>query len=99
MNKPKNNQYKRLLYLVAITSLPLFSSTISAQKLSQEDIGSVNNTVYQSLVKENSVKMDRKTREGIISSCDLEYQYAYRDFKSKGGAPVLVQGAFSFMYN
>jgi hypothetical protein len=99
MNKLKNNQYKRSLYLVAITFLSLFSITSFAQKLSQQDIGQVNNTVYESLVKENSVKFVRKTKEGTISSCDLEYQYAYRDFNAKGGAPVLVQGAFSFMYN
>ncbi len=72
---------------------------VSAQQLSQQDISTVNNTVYQSLLKENSVKMTRRTREGIISSCDLEYQYAYRDFNAKKGAPVLLQGAFSFMYN
>ena len=99
MSTLKNNQYIRLLYLLAVASLSFFSVHTFAQKLSQQDIGSVNSTVYESLVKENSVKFVRKTKEGNISSCDLEYQYAYRDFNAKKGAPVLVQGAFSFMYN
>lgn len=99
MSRRKNNQLQAFYGLVAVTLLSFFSITSFAQKLSQQDIGQVNNTVYESLVKENSVKFVRKTKEGNISSCDLEYQYAYRDFNAKKGAPVLVQGAFSFMYN
>lgn len=91
MNKPT--------YTLLIGAFSFLAINASAQQLSQQDISTVNNTVYQSLLKENSVKMTRKTKEGSLSSCDLEYQYAYRDFNAKKGAPVLVQGAFSFMYN
>jgi hypothetical protein len=81
-----------------IMSLVLASFNPFAQKLSQQEINSINNTVYESLVKENSLVMKRNTSEGEISSCDFEYQYSYRDFFAKQGTTVMVQGSFGFMY-
>ena len=79
-------------------SLVLVSAHSFAQKLSQNEINSLNYTIYQSLAKENSLVMKRKTSEGEVSSCDFEYTYAYRDFNAKQGATVVVQGAFGFYY-
>ena len=81
-----------------IMSLVFLSLSPFAQKLSQKEINTLNLTVYESLAKENSLIMKRKTSEGEVSSCDFEYVYAYRDFNAKQGATVLVQGAFGFMY-
>ena len=99
MSRLMIKQHMNFSKLLSLIFLSVFSIATFAKKLSQQEVSLINNTVYESLVKENSVKMVRKTKEGSISSCDLEYQYAYRDFNAKKGAPVFVQGTFSFMYN
>lgn len=81
-----------------IATLAMVATSSFAQKLTQQDVNAVNNEVYQSLVKENSLIMKRQTKEGEVASCDFEYQYAYRDFNAKQGTVVLVQGAFAYMY-
>jgi hypothetical protein len=81
-----------IMWLVLVSASPF------AQKLSQNEINSLNYTIYQSLAKENSLVMKRKTSQGEVSSCDFEYTYAYRDFNAKQGATVMVQGAFGFLY-
>ena len=77
----------------------IFVTSISyGQKLSVDEINKTNSIVFESLTKENFIKMNRITSGGKLSSCELEYQYAYRDFKSQQGKPVLVVGNFSLMY-
>ena len=85
------NRTAVLIVLVVLLTcgVALAGETITAQEFA----------AYEDLVKGNSVKMVRQTKEGNIASCDLEYQYTYRDFKAKKGAPVVVQGAFAFVYN
>ena len=43
----------------------------------------VNQQVYEQLTKENFVKLNKITREGKLAACELEFQYAYKDFRIK----------------
>lgn len=71
---------------------------LHAQKLTEQQLNQVNGVVYDSLSKENFIKMNRNTSGGRLTSCELEYQYSYRDFKSLRGQTVMVVGNFSVMY-
>ena len=85
----------KLLTLIFISLLSSFSY---GQKLTQGDINQVNSMVFESLSKENFIKMNRVTSGGKLSSCELEYQYTYRDTRLLKGTPVMVVGSFSMMY-
>lgn len=76
----------------------LASSISYGQKLTEKDVNQVNSMVYESLSKENFIKMNRVTSGGKLSSCELEYQYSYRDTRLLRGASVMVVGSFSMMY-
>jgi hypothetical protein len=59
----------------------------------------VNQQVYEQLTKENFVKLNKITREGKLAACELEFQYAYKDFRAKNGALISTMGSFSAMYH
>jgi hypothetical protein len=86
--------YATLIFLLLQASVDA-----NAQKLSQQEKSLIDEAVFTELKKENTVKFSRKTKENSLSSCDLEYKYAYRDFNAKRGSPVFVQGAVSVFYN
>jgi hypothetical protein len=79
--------------------LLMIAGCIEAQTMSREDEASVKNYVFDKLVKENFVKLNRVTREGDLASCELEFQNTFRDNRARGGSPVFLTGSFSAMYN
>jgi hypothetical protein len=95
-----NNFMKNFNVFVYLTILLLqISGEVYAQKISQQEKSTIDEAVITELKKENTVVFSRKTIENSLSSCDLEYKYAYRDFNAKRGSPVFVQGAVSIFYN
>jgi|GEM_PF-7113809 hypothetical protein len=81
-----------------LITIALFSGKIYAQ-FSTNEINILNNEIYEKLVKENFIKFNRVTREGVISSCELEFQNTYRDIRAKQGSPIFTVGSFSVNYN
>ena len=65
---------------------------------SKQVLDTVNNMVYETIVKDNFIKLNRVTSQGELASCELEFQYSYRDFRAHKGATVMVAGSFSQMY-
>ena len=85
---------KKIIFILGL----IISFLSYGQKLSEGDINKVNNMVFESISKENFVKMNRITSGGKLSSCELEYQHSYRDIRLLRGTPVMVVGSFSMMY-
>jgi len=77
----------------------LFLSSVYCQPIDKLTEDRVTQYVYEELTKQNFVKLNKVTREGKLSACELEYQYAYKDFRGKNGALINVNGAFAAMYN
>ena len=73
-----------------------FSHCETVDKVTEDKI---TQFVFDELTKKNFLKYNRVTIEGKLSSCELEFQYAYKDFRAKKGALINVVGAFSAMYN
>ena len=84
--------------LFAVLILLMISGYVAAQTLSREDEVSVKNYIYDKLVKENFVKLNRVTQEGDLASCELEFQNTFRDIRARGGSPVFLTGSFAAMY-
>lgn len=85
-------------HLALMALLLILSTAPSAQKLSQEDIDTVNTTVFNGLQKEKDIRVTRQTKQGELSSCDIEFINVFRDFATNKGAPILVVGNLSFIY-
>ncbi len=85
--------------LLSALILLMISGCIEAQTISREDEASVKNYIYDRLVKENFVKLNRVTREGDLASCELEFQNTFRDVRARGGNPVFLTGSFAAMYS
>lgn len=66
-----------------------------AQPLSEAQQQQLRAYLFTELSKENFLKHNRVTRAGNLSACELEFQYVYRDIRARGGAPVVLTGAFS----
>ncbi len=84
--------------LFAVLIVVMISGYVAAQTLSREDEVSVKNYIYDKLVKENFVKLNRVTQEGDLASCELEFQNTFRDVRARGGSPVFLTGSFAAMY-
>jgi len=84
--------------LITLIFSLLITSISHGQNISEDDVDTVNSMVYEKLSKESFIKFNRVTSGGNLSSCELEYQFTYRDFKFLKGKPVLVVGSFSMMY-
>lgn len=83
----------KTLILVAL----FFLTPLCYAQLSESDYKKVESTVFESLKNENYLKLNRVTSEGKLSSCELEFGYVYRDFRSQLGKPVIVSGSVSLM--
>lgn len=66
-----------------------------AQTLSPSDQNRLHLYLFEQLTKENSLKLNRVTRQGELSACELEFQYVYRDIRARKGAPIVLTGSFS----
>ncbi len=82
---------KLILCLMAFS----ISNIAGAQQLTREEQEAVNNYLFEELTKKNFVKLNRVTKEGNLESCELEFQYVYRDNRARLGAPVFLTGSFS----
>ena len=83
---------------LGIFIIGILISSISYSQLSEDDSKKLENIVYESLKKDNNLKMERITTGGNLSSCELDFNYVYRDYRSQSGKPVIVSGSFSLMY-
>ena len=74
----------------------------SEQKLSTSEVNTLNQYVYDSVLKDNFIKLNKVTRKGNLDSCELEFQNAYRDNRGlKDGVmrTVVSVGSFLVFYN
>ncbi|QWD76638.1 hypothetical protein ICV32_02955 [Polynucleobacter sp. MWH-UH24A] len=83
-------------FLVLI--LLICSSSLSFGKLSDDDYKKLETMVFENLKKDNFIKLNRITRGGSLTSCELEFGNIYRDIRSQSGKPVIVSGSFSLIY-
>lgn len=83
---------------IILITIALFSGKTYAQ-FSTNEVNILNNEIYEKLAKENFIKFNRVTREGVIASCELEFQNTFRDFRAKQGSPIFTVGSFSVNYN
>jgi hypothetical protein len=84
---------KKLLFILLI-----LVSQFSFGKLSEDEYKKVESMVFESLKKDNFLKVNRVTQGGKLTSCELEFGQVYRDYRSQSGKPVIVSGSFSLMY-
>jgi hypothetical protein len=84
--------------IISLLVLLFFTSISYGQQLSEREVDKVNSMIFESLSKENFIKMNRVTSGGKLASCELEYQYTYRDVRKFQGKPVMLVGSFSMMY-
>jgi hypothetical protein len=92
---------------ILIVSLILIASgnVYSEKKLSTSEVNKINTLnqyVYDSVIKQNFIKLNKVTRKGNLDSCELEFQNAYRDNRGlKDGVmrTVVSVGSFSVFYN
>lgn len=83
---------------IMLITIALFSEQTYAQ-FSTNEVNILNNEIYEKLVKDNFIKFNRVTREGVIYLCELEFQNTYRDIRAKQGSPIYTVGSFSIMYS
>lgn len=77
-------------------SIALFLGlSANAQTLSPADQNRLHVYLFEELTKENNLKLNRVTRQGELSACELEFQYVYRDVRARKGAPIVLTGSFS----
>lgn len=84
--------------LLILTTLFFFLSSAQSQPIDKNIENKVIQQVFDELTKRNFVKLNRVTTEGKLSSCELEFQYVYKDFRAKKGALINTTGSFSAMY-
>ena len=82
---------------VCIAFISLFSN-FSFAEISQDVRNSGNALILEAVEKQNTLKASKSTVEGKLASCNLEYQFSYRDFKAKQGAVVTVVGQLNAFY-
>ena len=87
-----------MIKLISAIAL-LYLCTTNAFSQTKQVLDTVNNMVYETIVKDNFIKLNKVTSEGELASCELEFQYSYRDFRAHKGATVMVAGSFSQMYS
>lgn len=62
-------------------------------------INAANQFVYEELKKDNSFKLNRVTTKSELNSCELVFNYVYKDFRQKNGAIILLTGSVSSRYD
>ncbi len=84
--------------LLLLTTLFFSLSSAQSQTIDKNLENKVTQQVFEELTKQNFVRLNRVTTEGKLASCELEFQYAYKDFRAKKGALINTTGSFSAMY-
>ena len=62
-------------------------------------VNAANHFVYEELRKDNSFKLNRVTIKSELNSCELLFNYVYKDFRQKNGAIILLTGSVSSRYD
>ena len=86
-------------YIILITFPIFYLTSAFCEDIDKNLENRVAQQVYEELTKQNFVKFNRVTTEGKLASCELEFQYAYRDYRAKNGALINTNGSFTAMYN
>ncbi len=78
----------------------IFSVTTSANEIAKgsEDWRKLNQIVKERFDKQRYVKLNRQTRQGLISSCEADFQGALFDTRYEVGSALLVTGSLSLFY-
>lgn len=85
--------------ILLLTAVIFFLNSAQSQNIDKNIENKVTQQVFDELTKQNFVKFNRVTTEGKLASCELEFQYAYKDFRAKNGALIYTTGSFSEMYS
>lgn len=85
--------------ILLLTAVIFFLNSAQSQNIDKNIENKVTQQVFDELTKQNFVKFNRVTTEGKLASCELEFQYAYKDFRAKNGALIYTTGSFSSMYS
>ena len=85
--------------LLLLTTFIFFLNSAHSQNIDKNLESKVVQQVFEELTKQNFVKLNRVTTEGKLASCELEFQYAYKDFRAKNGALINTTGSFAAMYS
>ena len=72
---------------------------VFAEEYDKATINAANQLVYTELKKENYFKLNRVTSNSELSSCEIEFQYVYKDIRENNGAITLLHGSVSSRYN
>ena len=84
---------KKLILILLFISNPLIANT----QLSSSEIKKLENIIFEEMKKDNYLKLNRITKSGKLSSCELEFGYAYRDNRALEGKPVYISGSVSII--
>ncbi len=84
--------------LLLLSVFIFFIDSAQSQNIEKNLENQIIQQVFDELTKQNFVKLNRVTTEGRLSSCELEFQYVYKDFRAKNGALINTTGSFSAMY-
>jgi hypothetical protein len=84
---------KKLVLILMLISNPLIANT----QLSNSEVKKLENIIFEEIKRENYLKLNRITKSGKLSSCELEFGYAYRDNRALEGKPVYISGSVSII--
>lgn len=91
------NITKSTVVILCMTFITVFCN-FSYAEIPQDVKNSGNALILETVEKQNALKASKGTVEGKLTSCNLDYQFAYRDFKAKQGAVVIVVGQLNAFY-
>lgn len=90
-----------LKFLGTMLLVMLGENLFASDKLTKEQLNYLSSYVYENIVNENYIKTHRVTRGGVLNGCELEFYYAYQDYRSlvDGVIPVVrASGSFAASY-
>jgi hypothetical protein len=85
--------------ILLFTAFIFILNSAHSQNIDKNLENKVMQKVFDELTKQNFVKFNRVTIEGKLASCELEFQYAYKDNRAKNGALINTNGSFAAMYS
>jgi hypothetical protein len=90
-----------IMVVSLFSSIKLVNAEDQLSKKQVEKLNYLNVSLFNSLENEKYVKANRLTKEGVLNSCELEFQNIYQDVRGrKEGVmnTVFIAGSFSTIY-
>jgi hypothetical protein len=82
---------------VCVVFITLFCN-FSYAEIAKDVKDNTNALILEEVEKQNILKASKSSVEGKLASCNLEYKFAYRDFRAKKGSVVMVIGQLNAFY-